>query len=113
MPHFATSEFLWFAPLAVAAGWWWLRRSRAALRFADTRLFAGLPLGRARRAKWGGVILRSLAALALIVACAGPRRPDLQTRLPAEGIANVLVLDVRGSMDTPEATVEPGQPPTP
>ena len=111
MFRFANPEFLWFAPLAVALGWWWLRRRRPALRFADTRLFAGLPVGRASRAKWGGAILRGLAALSLILACAGPRQPDLQTRLPAEGIAIVLVLDVSGSMATPDAAWESGQSP--
>ncbi|HJZ54090.1 MAG TPA: VWA domain-containing protein [Gemmataceae bacterium] len=111
MLRFANPEFLWLAPIAVLVGWWWARRRRPALRYADTRLFAGLPTGRARRAKWGGVALRGLAALSLVVACAGPRRPDLQTRLPAEGVAIVLVLDVSGSMGTADAPWEPGRPP--
>src|SRR5579884_3262705 len=79
MPEFSHPEFLWLAPAAVLVAWWWARRRRPALRFADVRLFAGLPAGRARRARWGGAILRGLAALALVVACAGPRKPDLRT----------------------------------
>src|SRR5262245_56633946 len=100
MPEFSQPEFLWLAPLAVLVAWWWARRRRPALRFADVRLFADLPGGRARRAKWGGAALRGLAALALIVGCAGPRPADLRTRLPAEGIAIVLALDVSGSIGT-------------
>src|SRR5947209_2220451 len=107
---FAHPEFLWLAPLAVPAAWWWARRRRPALRFADVRLFAGRTGGRARRAKWGGAALRGLAVLALVLACAGPRRPDLRTRVPAEGIAIVLVLDVSGSMGTADVDWTPGSP---
>lgn len=108
---FANPEFLWLVPLAAVVAWWWGRRRRPALRFSDVGLFAGLPAGRAWRAKWGAAVLRGLAALALIVACAGPRRPDYQTRLPAEGIAIVLALDVSGSMGTADITWTPGSPP--
>jgi Ca-activated chloride channel family protein len=38
--------------------------------------------------------------LALVLACAGPRRPDERTRLHAEAIAIMMVVDVSGSMDT-------------
>jgi Ca-activated chloride channel family protein len=55
--------------------------------------------------------LRGLAFVALLVACAGPRTPDEQTRLPAEGIAIVLALDVSGSMTEKDATWAPGEPP--
>src|SRR5260221_12616409 len=96
--QFSQPGFLWLAPLAFLMAWWWQRWPRPALRYSDARLFAGLPSGRAHRAKWGGALLRSVACLALIVAISGPRRPDLQTRLPAEGIAIVLALDVSGSM---------------
>ena len=111
MPEFSHPEFLWLAPPAVLVAWWWARRRRPALRFADVRLFAGLPAGRARRARWGGAALRGLAALALVVGCAGPRKPDLRTRLPAEGIAIVLALDVSGSMGTADVPWSPGGPP--
>src|SRR5438094_9209778 len=102
MLRFASPGFLWLIPVAVAVAWWWARRRRPALRFADTGLFDGLPTGRARRAKWGGAVLRGLACLPLIAACAGPRWPDLQTRLPAEGLAIMLALDVSGSMGEKE-----------
>jgi Ca-activated chloride channel family protein len=42
--------------------------------------------------------LRSAGLAALIVALAGPRWADPGTRLPVEGIAVVMVLDVSGSM---------------
>lgn len=109
--HFTTPVFLWLLPLGVVLPWWWLRRPRAALRYSDASLFAGLPSGRAVRAKWGGALLRSLALSALVIACAGPRRPDLQTRLPAEGISIVLALDVSGSMAEKDAMWSPVLPP--
>jgi Ca-activated chloride channel homolog len=109
--HFAHPGFLWLIPLAVLLPWWWLRRPRAALRFSDASLILRLPSGRAIRAKWGGTLLRSLAIFALVIACAGPRRPDLKTRLPAEGIAIVLALDVSGSMGEKDAVWSPGSPP--
>jgi Ca-activated chloride channel family protein len=37
----------------------------------------------------------------LVIALAGPRRPDLQTRLKTHGLAIVLLLDVSGSMRGP------------
>jgi Ca-activated chloride channel family protein len=61
-----------------------------------------LPDRRARRVRWGGILLRGLALLALVVAAAGPRVPDLHTRLNTEGIALVLLVDVSGSMAEPD-----------
>lgn len=76
----------------------WTQR-RAALRYADTRLLTGLPVGQTKIARWAGVGLRTLMLLLLIIALAGPRWPDLRTRLPAEGIAIEMVVDVSGSMN--------------
>src|SRR3954471_10784407 len=73
---FTNPEFLWLAPLAPVVAWWWLRRSRPAMRFSDVAPFAGHVGGRASVAMWGGATLRGLACLCLILACAGPRRPD-------------------------------------
>src|SRR5215216_4364393 len=101
MIGFADPEFLLLAPLAAVAVWWFVRRRRPALRYSDTRLVADLPRGLARWATWGSAVLRGLALLAVMLAAAGPRVPDLRTRLPAEGIAIVVVLDVSGSMATP------------
>src|SRR5262245_49225755 len=97
---FANPEFLWLVPLALAAAWWWARRRRPAVRYSDSSLFAGPSGGRACRAVWYGAALRGLACFALVLACAGPRRPDERTRLPAEAVAIVMVVDVSGSMDT-------------
>jgi Ca-activated chloride channel homolog len=108
--RFTNPEFLWLTPLAIVVVWWWARRPRPALRISDTTLFEGLQGGRAWRARWGGSALRGLGCLALILASAGPRRPDERTRLPAEAIAIVMVVDVSGSMDTKVAWAA-GEPP--
>lgn len=98
MLSFANPAFLWLAPLAVLVAAWWPLRRRPGLRYSRFVLLDGLPRGRARWVPWAGAILRGLAGLLLVIACAGPRRPDLQTRLPVEGIAIVMTLDVSGSM---------------
>jgi Ca-activated chloride channel family protein len=98
MPEFAQPAFLLGCLAVPLLVWWWLRPPRLALRFPDTRLLTELPPGRGRVARWGGAILRGMVVLLLIVALAGPRWPDLRTRLSAEGIAIVLVVDVSGSM---------------
>lgn len=98
MPSFASPWLLLLLPLAPLAAWGWLRRRRSAIRFSDIRLVANLPPGRSRRARFGGATLRAVGIAALVVALAGPRWPDPGTRLPAEGVAIVMVLDVSGSM---------------
>lgn len=108
--RFANPEFLWLTPLALLVAWWWVRRPRAAVRFSDASLFDGPRGGRAWRAVWGGAALRGLACLMLILACAGPRRPDERTRLPAEAIAIAMVVDVSNSMSH-EAPWAVGEPP--
>ncbi len=111
MPGFALPEFLWLLPLALPLAWWWLRRRRPAVRYADLALVADLPGGRPARVRWGGALLRGVAFAALVVAAAGPRTPDFRTRLPAEGIAIVLALDVSGSMTEKDAVWNPAEPP--
>jgi Ca-activated chloride channel family protein len=77
--------------------WLWRRRGRrASLRYPSLALLDGIP--RARLPRIVGEACRLLAVTATILALSGPRTPDLKTRLPAEGIAIVFVLDTSGSM---------------
>jgi Ca-activated chloride channel homolog len=108
VPEFTNPIILILLPLAPLLFAWWLRRRRASLRFADTRVFAGLPVGRARRARFFSAGLRALALVSLIVAAAGPRLPDLKTRIPTESIAIMIVLDCSGSMEAETFTWQPG-----
>ena len=108
---FTNAGFLWLSPLAVLVAWWWLRRPRPALRFSDVSAFGRGSGRRATLAEWIGAALRGLACLLLIVACAGPRTPDLKTRLPAEGIAMMMAMDVSGSMGAADVFWIPDAPP--
>lgn len=108
---FSTPAVLWLSPLAAVVAWWWLRRPRPALRFSDVSAFGDGSGRRATLAEWLGAALRALACLLLIAACAGPRTPDLKTRLPAEGIAVMMTLDVSGSMGAADVMWHPGAPP--
>src|SRR5581483_1057 len=78
--------------------WWFQRSGRGALRFSQLNFGEPLPAGRGRRARRAGLIMRALGLGLLIVAIAGPRWPDESTRIPAEGIAIAMVVDVSASM---------------
>ena len=102
MIEFANPLNLLFLPLAPLLVWWWLRRPRGALRFPATDALAALPAGRGRWARWGGASLRGAGLSLLIVALAGPRWPDVHSRIDAEGIAIQMLVDVSGSMAEPD-----------
>jgi len=110
VPEFTYPWLLLLLPLVPLLFFWWLRRRRAALRFADTRTFASLPGGRARRVQLLSATFRSLALLGLIVALAGPRLPDLKTRIPTETVAIMIVMDASGSMEQESFSWQPGSP---
>lgn len=98
MPQFAHPWCLLLVLVLPVVGWVWIRRDRPALLFSDTRLLAGSPPGRARWVPWCGLGLRLLTLGLLVIALAGPRWPDLRTRVRTEGIAIMMVVDVSGSM---------------
>jgi Ca-activated chloride channel family protein len=104
MPDFSQPWWLLLAAVVPLLVWCWLRGYRGALRYPDTALLGLLPAGRRRVVRWGGVCLRAAGLLLLIVALAGPRWPDLRTRVVTEGIAIAMVLDVSGSMAEPDFT---------
>jgi Ca-activated chloride channel family protein len=98
MFQFANPGFLLLLLAVPPLVWWWLRWRRPALRYPDTVWLAVLPSGRSRLASHGGAILRVTALVLLIIALAGPRWPDRGTRIPTEGIAIQMVVDVSPSM---------------
>src|SRR4051812_18436482 len=98
MFHFANPRLLLLALLVPPLLWWWLHQPRSALRYPAAGWLAGLSSGRARAARLGGAALRALAFLLLVVSLAGPRWPDLRTRIDTEGIAILMLVDVSGSM---------------
>lgn len=105
---FAQPGVLLLLPLVPLWVWRWVRVRRPALRFSDLRVF-GTAGYRPRQAVVGGAALRAVAGTALVLACAGPRTPDERTRLPAEAIGILAVLDVSNSMATPVVWA-PGEP---
>jgi Ca-activated chloride channel family protein len=91
----------WIVPLLLLVpplAWLFTRQTRGAWLFSDTRTLPTAGQRRARRARWGGLLLRVVGLMALILALAGPRWPDPGSRIPTEGIALAVVLDVSGSM---------------
>jgi Ca-activated chloride channel family protein len=81
---------------------WQLFRRRRTYRLPAASVLSGLVARRAWLARWCGVLLRGLGLALLVIAAAGPRWPDLRTRLDTEGIAIVMLVDVSGSMAEPD-----------
>ncbi len=102
MPSFVHPLYLALLLLVPPILWHWRKRGRATLRFSNTALLSGLPRGRSVRALWAGLLLRGVGLCCVIVGLAGPRWPDAGTRLPTEGIAIAMVVDVSASMNTPD-----------
>ncbi len=98
MFHLASPLYLLLLLVLPPLVWLHLRQRGRAVPHPSLALFAGLPVGRSRLARHGGLVLRVLALALLAIALAGPRWPDLRTPLDTEGIALVMVLDSSGSM---------------
>src|SRR5205085_9074579 len=82
---------VWAASGAPVFPYTTLFRSRGALRHPTVAMLTDLPQGRGEIAFWSGGVLRLLALGCLVLAAAGPRWPDLKTRIQTEGIAIVMV----------------------
>jgi Ca-activated chloride channel family protein len=95
---FANPAFLVLLLLVPPVLWLWHRRGQGALRYSNSQVLTGLPQGRSRRARSWGIGLRGAGLVFLIMALAGPRWPDPSSRLPTEGIAIAMVVDVSFSM---------------
>jgi Ca-activated chloride channel homolog len=102
MLSFSHPFFLLLLPVAGLIVWRWSRRRLPAAPYPDATLLSGLPSGRARLARFLSLGLRAAGLGCLVIALAGPRWPDLGSRLPTEGIAIEMVVDASGSMATPD-----------
>lgn len=80
---------------------WWLWRQpvrRPVLRFSDLGIVRESSSGGAARLRIILPILRTIALISLIVACARPQKADESNRIFAEGVAIELVIDISSSM---------------
>lgn len=76
---------------------WLARRAPGRVQFSSFRVLPTVSSWRTRFA-WVPDALLALAAVALSVALAGPRRGDKDSRVRQEGIAIMMVVDISGSM---------------
>ena len=90
------ASLLGAVPLLVAS---WLRRPGASLRYSTVALAAAVNSRRGTVARWCGALGRGAAVAGLVIALAGPRWPDPGSRIPTEGIAVLLIVDVSNSMN--------------
>lgn len=91
----------WYLLLLLAVPllvWRWLRQRRGTLRYPDTGLLAAMPTRRGRWARLGGASFRGIILTLLVLAVSGPRIADFRSRVPTEGIAINVLVDVSGSM---------------
>lgn len=109
----AWPEAAWFILLLplVWPLWKWRLRQRPTLRHPDMRFLTSLPSPRIVWATWMPLFGRCLTVLLILLALIGPRWPVPGSRIPSEGIALVLVLDVSGSMGESDVLLD-GQPVT-
>ena len=94
----------WLSALILAGvlGWWLRSRVPLAIPLPETERWARRRSLRAASATVGPWLLRVLILSLLVLAVANPRWPDQSTRVPVDGIAIHLLVDVSGSMNTPD-----------
>ncbi|MFO0927988.1 MAG: VWA domain-containing protein [Gemmataceae bacterium] len=98
MLHLARPLYLLLLLLLPALVWWHRTRRRAGVPHPSLDALPAETGPRAWLVRHGGLTLRVAALALLVVALAGPRWPDLRTRLDTVGVALMMVVDVSGSM---------------
>jgi Ca-activated chloride channel family protein len=90
-------------PLVAVVMWWHIfRRKVVAYQFPLTRLF-NLQELQTKNGTWRRPLLyflRGTILVLLVLAIARPQTPDERSKVPTEGVAIALVLDVSGSMES-------------
>jgi Ca-activated chloride channel family protein len=92
--------------------WWlWLRAERrTVIRYSGLSAVRAAGGAVSRRARLILPTLRMAALVCLIVAVARPQRPDESRRVFAEGVAIELVVDISGSMEDPDLSLDRNHP---
>ena len=90
--------FLTLLPLAIVV-FWLATRERGSINFPTLRALTHAPSSLKIRLRQLPAWLITASLVCLIVALSGPRTGDERTRVKAEGIAIMLVVDRSGSMD--------------
>lgn len=97
--------FLLLIPTILLTILWWRGQSNRispVLRYSDTRLLAGLPVGVRLRLRRLPDILRLLAWFLLLIALARPQSGSGEELLRGRGIDIVMALDISQSMAVPD-----------
>lgn len=105
--RFLHPELLWLLALLPLAAFFYSRRGAApALLFSSTSLATVLAEGRKTRPGRLRVLLRLLSLALLILAMARPQLGSSTTEIEASGIDILLAVDVSGSMEAMDFTLE-------
>jgi Ca-activated chloride channel homolog len=98
IPYFTYPWAMLLLSLVPLLSWLYAQHAPASWLFSDRRLLPSFQGVRARKARWGGLVLRAAGLTFAILALSGPRWADETTRLPTEGISIAMVVDVSVSM---------------
>ncbi|MFQ5492243.1 MAG: VWA domain-containing protein [Phycisphaerae bacterium] len=94
--------------VALVIIWWRWRKhdAQTALRYSSVEFIARQPTSMGVKLRHLIPLLRSLAVVVLVVCLARPEKGDEQTRVYAEGIALQMVVDLSGSMESPDFVLD-------
>lgn len=98
MLYLSRPFYLLLLLLLPALVWWHRTRRRVGVPHPSLDALPAETGPRAWLVRHGGLTLRVAALALLAIALAGPRWPDLRTRLDTVGVALMMVVDVSGSM---------------
>jgi len=99
--EFAHPGFFWLLliiPLMVAYYWWRNQQLQGTLGMSTTKSFAAIPKNSLHILRHYGIVLRSLAFIAMIIALARPQSALSWEDETTEGIDIMIASDISGSM---------------
>jgi len=105
--RFYSQLWLLLVPLVLALAWWRFRpRRRPAAVFSSLADLKNLPVTMAQRLRRGFPYLYALALCLIIAGLARPQSGRSESRIVGQGIAIEIVLDISGSMEALDFTLE-------